>query len=223
MSHRASLRIQEEVRVVGAEVVRARMVLPWLAGVPILTLLLVAQWPAFHRSAARALPTPHLKWRTDQLLRQVNLVLAAYTRAQALSALIVGVVCGVGFALMKLPNAAMFGIVAGLLETIPIAGPLAVAITATSVASPSQVILVLAFLGTLRMVQDYVIYPRLIRQALHLHPLAVVLAIWIGAMLGGVVGVCLAVPTVGVLQVAWRHYREYREIERLVREHGKPV
>ncbi|MGC4082140.1 MAG: hypothetical protein QM736_08560 [Vicinamibacterales bacterium] len=41
-------------------------------------------------------------------------------------------------------------------------------------------------------------------------------------MVGGVVGVCLAVPTVGVLQVAFRHYREYRAIERLVREHGTP-
>jgi predicted PurR-regulated permease PerM len=223
MSRRVSERIQAEVSVVGAEVVRARMVVPWLVGVPVIALLLVAQWPAFHRSAARALPTPHLKWRTDQMLRQANMVLAAYTRAQALSALIVGLICGVGFALMKLPNAAMFGIVAGLLETIPIAGPLAVAISATSVASPSQVVLVLAFLGTLRMVQDYVIYPRLIRQAMHLHPLAVVLAIWFGAMLGGVVGVCLAVPTVGVSQVAWRHYREYRAVERLVREHAKPA
>ena len=220
MSHRVSQRVQEEVAVVGAEVVRARLVVPWLAGVPLIALLLVAQWPAFHRSAARALPTPHLKWRTDQLLRQVNMVLAAYTRAQALSALIVGVICGVGFALMKLPNAAMFGIVAGLLETIPIAGPLAVAISATSVASPSQVLLVLAFLGALRVLQDYVIYPRLIRQALHLHPIGVVLAIWFGAMAGGVVGVCLAVPTVGVLQVAWRQYREYREIEQLVRANG---
>ena len=60
------------------------------------------------------------------------MVLAAYTRAQATSALIVGIICGVGFALMKLPNAAMFGIVAGLLEMIPIAGPLAVAISATA-------------------------------------------------------------------------------------------
>jgi predicted PurR-regulated permease PerM len=120
---------------------------------------------------------------------------------------------------MKLPNAAMFGIVAGLLETIPIAGPLAVAISATSVANPSQVVLVLAFLGTLRIVQDYVIYPRLIRRAMHLHPVAVVLAIWIGASIGGVIGVCMAVPTVGVVQVALRHILEYREIERLLREH----
>jgi predicted PurR-regulated permease PerM len=112
----------------------------------------------------------------------------------------------------------MFGIVAGLLETVPIAGPLAIAISATSVAAPAQVILVLAFLGALRVFQDYVIYPRLIQQTLHLHPLAVVLAIWLGAMFGGVLGVCLAVPTVGIVKVAVQHYREYSEIERLIRE-----
>lgn len=218
MTQGISQRIQAEVAEVGAEVVRARLVVPWLAGVPLISLLLVAQWPAFHRSAARAVPSPHLQWRTDEFLRQVNAVLASYTRAQSLSALIVGLICGTGFALMKLPNAAMFGIVAGLLETIPIAGPLAVAISATSVASPRQVLLVLAFLGALRILQDYVIYPRLIRRAMHLHPLGVVVAIWFGALIGGVVGVCLAVPTVGVLQVAWRHYRDYRNIERLVRE-----
>jgi predicted PurR-regulated permease PerM len=221
-TRRVSERLQAEVAAVGAEIVRARVVVPWLAGVPLLALVLVAQWPTFHRSAARAFPTPHLKWRADQLLRQVNLVLAAYTRAQALSALIVGLMCGIGFALMKLPNAAMFGIVAGLLETIPIAGPLAVAISATSVASSSQVLLVLSFLGALRLLQDYVIYPRLIRRTMHLHPIAVVLAIWIGAVIGGVLGVCVAVPTVGVIQVALRHYREYSEIERLVREHNAP-
>lgn len=220
-TRRVSVRLQAEAREIGAEVVRARLVLPWLAAVPLITLLLVSQWPVFQRSAARALPTPHLKWRVDQLLRNVNLVLAAYTRAQALSALFVGVICGIGFALMKLPNAAMLGIVAGLLEAIPIAGPLAVAISATSVSSSTQVLLVLAFLGSLRVVQDYVIYPRLIREALHLHPVAVVVAIWIGALIGGIIGVCLAVPTVGILKATYRHVREYRAIEKLVREHGR--
>ena len=224
LNHRVSQRLQAEVSEIGAEVVRARLVVPWLVAVPVIALILVAQWPTFQRSAARALPTPHLKWRVDQGLRQVNRVLAAYTRAQALSALIVGTICGVGFALMKLPNAAMFGIVAGLLETVPIAGPLAVAISATSVATSSQVILVLAFLGTLRIVQDYVVYPRLIQQALHLHPVAVVLGIWFGALIGGVLGVCLAVPTVGILKVALQHLKEYVEIERLVREkRSEPV
>lgn len=218
-TRQVSQRIQKEVAEVGAEVVGARLVLPWLAGVPLLAFLLVAHWPAFHQSATRVFPTPHLKWRTDEFLHHVNMVLAAYTRAQALSALVIGLICGLGFAWMKLPDAAMLGIVAGLLEMIPIAGPLAVAISATSVVPASKVVFVLAFLGGVRLLQDYVIYPRLIRRAIHLHPVAVVLAIWVGAMLGGIVGVCLAIPTVGVVQVAFRHYREYRAIERLIREH----
>jgi predicted PurR-regulated permease PerM len=84
------------------------------------------------------------------------------------------------------------------------------------VAAPRQVVLVLAFLGAVRVVQDYVVLPRLVRRAMHLHPIAVVAAIWAGAAIGGIIGVCLAVPTVGILQVARRHWREYREIERLL-------
>ncbi len=215
---RVSEQVQAEAAEVGAEIVRARLLVPWLATVPLIALLLIRQWPALHRSAARVPHTPHLQWRIDELLHQVNVVLAAYTRAQALSALIVGVICGTGFALMQLPNAAMLGIVAGLLELVPIAGPLAVAISATAVVPASHVLGVLAFLGAVRVLQDYVIYPRLIRRAMHLHPLAVVVAIWCGALAGGIIGVCLAIPTVGVLQVAWRQYRGYREIERLVRQ-----
>jgi predicted PurR-regulated permease PerM len=211
--------LQADAAVVGAEIVRARLIVPWLAAVPLIAFALMAQWPAVHRSAARVPHTPHVQWRVDELLRQVNVVLAAYTRAQALSALIVGLICGTGFVLMQLPNAAMFGIVAGLLEAVPIVGPLAVAISAISVAPASKVLLVLVFLGGVRLIQDYVIYPRLIRRTMHLHPIAVVSAIWCGAVVGGVVGVLLAVPTVGVLQVAWRQYRDYRQIERLVQHH----
>jgi predicted PurR-regulated permease PerM len=72
-------------------------------------------------------------------------------------------------------------------------------------------------------VQDYLTYPRLISRALHLHPLGVILALWFGAALGGVGGVCLAIPIVGMLQVANRHLREYRDIERLVAEAGRPL
>lgn len=216
-SRGVSERVEAEVRDVAGEVLRGRRLIPWLAYVPVLAFILVVRWKSIHRSAARGLlPTAHLQWRTDQFLRQVNMVLAAYTRAQAISALFIGIVCGLFFVSLRLPNAAMLGIVAGLLELVPIAGPLAVAISATSVASSGQVIVILAFLGALRILQDYVVYPRLIRRAMHLHPLAVVAAIWLGAAIGGVVGVLLSVPTVGILQVALRQWREYRDIERLV-------
>ena len=90
-------------------------------------------------------------------------------------------------------------------------------VVATAMA-PDRVVAVLVFLAGLRLVQDYAIYPRLIGRVMHLHPVAVVLALWVGAALGGVVGVCLAVPIVGITPVAHRHWREYREIEELVKE-----
>jgi predicted PurR-regulated permease PerM len=43
-----------------------------------------------------------------------------------------------------------------------------------------------------------------------------VIALWAGGAIGGVVGVCLAVPFIGALQLTWRHYREYRDIEQLI-------
>ena len=63
---------------------------------------------------------------------------------------------------------------------VPLAGPIVAAVVATA-AAPDRVVGVLLFLAALRVLQDYVIYPRLIKRTLHLHPLAVVLAIWAGA------------------------------------------
>ena len=163
------------------------------------------------------LPTPHLRWRGDEFLLNLDRLLAAYTRAQALSALIVGVICWIGFAALGLPNPGTLGLAAGLLEVVPLAGPIIAAVVATAVAR-DRVVEILLFLAALRVLQDYVIYPRLIKRTLHLHPLAVVLAIWAGAAVGGVVGVCLAVPLVGCVKAAHRHWREYRDIEGLIAE-----
>jgi predicted PurR-regulated permease PerM len=78
------------------------------------------------------------------------------------------------------------------------------------------------FLGALRIVQDYVIYPRLIRHGMHMSTLAVILTIWVGAVAAGAAGVILAIPIAGFLSVSYRHWREYRAIERLVRAKLSP-
>jgi predicted PurR-regulated permease PerM len=209
--------VQEEARALGSELAGIRGLLPWLSLVPVLAFLLLTRWTRFRRSTTRALPTPHLQWRGNEFLRNLNALLAAYTRAQAMSGAIVALLCWIGFAALGLPYPGTLALAGGLLEMIPLAGPLIVAVVATAVA-PQSILPVLGFLALLRVVQDYVIYPRLISRAVHLHPLAVVFALWAGAALGGLVGVCLAVPLVGVLQVTFRHWREYREIELLVDE-----
>ena len=73
--------------------------------------------------------------------------------------------------------------------------------------------MVLLFLGVLRIVQDYVIYPRIIGTGIHLHPLAVILAILSGAELAGVAGIFLAIPVIAILTVTYRHWLEHRGSE----------
>lgn len=209
--------VQYEARSLAAELSGIRRLVPWLSIVPVVAFMLLTRWARFRRSTTRVLPTPHLQWRGNEFLRNLNSLLAAYTRAQATSGLVIGSLCWVGFALLGLPYPGTLALAAGLLEMIPLAGPLIMAVVATAMA-PDRVIPVLAFLLGLRVLQDYVIYPRLISRTMKLHPLAVVFALWAGAALGGLVGVCLAIPVVGVLQVTLRHWREYRDIEALVED-----
>lgn len=215
MTRRVTRGVEREARALGAEMTGIRRLVPWLSLVPVVAFLLLTRWHRFRRSTTRVLPTPHLQWRGNEFLRNLNSLLAAYTRAQVLSSAIVGLLCWVGFAALGLAYPGTLALAAGMLEMVPLAGPLVMAVVATATA-PDRAVPILLFLAGLRVVQDYAIYPRLISRALHLHPVAVVAALWAGAAFGGVVGVCLAVPIVGGSQVALRHWREYREIEELV-------
>ncbi len=200
--------------------------LPWLILIPILAFFLLKDAGRFRQSALRVLPRGIWRWRGDEFFDEVNNTLAAYIRAQLLACLLIGTVCTLGFSLIRVPYALLLGVVAGLLEFIPLVGPLVVAVLATLVASfysAKQAIAVVAFLGILRIVHDYVVYPRLIGQGIHLHPLVVILAILSGAELGGVAGIFLAIPVVAVVSVSYRHGLQHRSTAGLVADWLKPV
>jgi predicted PurR-regulated permease PerM len=200
--------------------------LPWLVLIPILAFLLLKDAEDFKRAALRALPIGHLRGRGAELFEDINNTLAAYIRAALLGCLLISVVCTVAFMIIGVPYALLLGALAGLLEFIPLVGPLVVALGASLVASfhsVGQAVVVLVFLGLLRIVQDYVIYPRLIARGIHMHPLAVILAILCGAQLAGVAGIFLAVPVVAVLSVMHRHWLEYRGSAGLVADFLKPA
>jgi predicted PurR-regulated permease PerM len=200
--------------------------LPWLILVPILAFFLLKDARTFRQSALRVLPRGIWRWRGDEFFEEVNSTLAAYIRAQLLACLLIGTVCTLGFSLIRLPYALLLGVVAGLLEFIPLVGPLAVAVLATLLASfysAKQAIAVVVFLGVLRIVHDYVTYPRLIGHGIHLHPLVVILAVLSGAELAGVAGIFLAIPVVAVVAVSYRHWWQHRGGEGLVADWLKPA
>ena len=188
--------------------------IPWLILIPVLSFFLLKDVDTFRRSALEMLPRGRWRWRGDEFFQDINSTLAAYIRAQLTACLFIGVVCVIGFSLLGLPSPLVLGVLAGVCEFVPLVGPLAVAIIASAAAvlhgSGFLVFLVLLFLGVLRIVQDYVVYPRLIGQGIHLHPLAVIIAILAGAELAGVAGIFLAIPVVAILTVSYRHWLEHR-------------
>jgi predicted PurR-regulated permease PerM len=193
--------------------------------IPILALFLLKDSANLRAIALQTLPPGPWRWRGGELCRDINATLAVYIRAQLIACMLVGTVCTVGFYLMGVRYALVLGIVSGLLEFIPLIGPLAVALIATLIASFSslkQALGVVVFLGIVRIVHDYVIYPRIIGHGMPLHPLAVIVAILCGAALAGVPGIFLAIPTVAVLSVGYRHWLEHTGSEGLVADLLKP-
>jgi predicted PurR-regulated permease PerM len=213
---RVMLYAERETRATLNDMIAAARYAEWLAVAPLLAFVLLTGAPGFRRSTLRVLPHGHLQWRAEEYLRDVNSALAGYVRAQAAAAVIVGFACVAGFVLLGLPSPVSLGVAAGVLELVPAIGPL-IAMLVAGMQAGDRVVAVLVFLGALRLVQDYVIYPRLIRHGMAMSTLAVILTIWIGAAVAGAAGVILAIPVAGFLSVSYRHWREYRDIERLVR------
>jgi predicted PurR-regulated permease PerM len=192
--------------------------LTWPILIPILSFFLLKDAVYFEQNLVALLPNERLQKRVHWLLMDVSRTLAAYIRAQITACLVVGSVMMVGLTLIGAPYPVVLGAIGGLLEFIPLVGPLisAVAIFSLTLTVSFKTALIIAlFLAVLRMVQDYLIYPKIVGRGIKMHPLVVVIAILAGAEIGGLVGIFLSIPVVGLVIVFYNHYLAFRGIQNL--------
>jgi len=119
--------------------------------------------------------------------------------------------------LMRVPFALMLGTIGGALEFIPVAGPLLGGLAMLIVAVLSGYShwgLLLLFLLFWRLLQDYVISPRVMGGSVELHPLAALFGILAGGEIAGVLGVYLSIPVMASLRIVWRRWRIFVEKRR---------
>lgn len=193
-------------------------ILTWPILVPVLSFFLLKDAAAFERNLIALLPNEPLQKRAHWLLMDVSRTLAAYIRAQITACLVVGSVMMIGLTLIGAPYPVVLGAIGGLLEFIPLVGPLISAIVIfglTLTISFKTALIVALFLAVLRMVQDYFIYPRIVRRGIKMHPLVVIVAILAGAEIGGLIGIFLSIPVVGLVIVFYNHYLAFRGIQNL--------
>lgn len=128
--------------------------------------------------------------------------LGRWLRAQMLLGVLVGVLIFFGLTFLGVRHALLFAALAGIFEIIPIVGPILSAVPAVAVAllsSPLLGLLTTVLYIVVQQVESHVIVPVVMRKAVGLSPLIVVLALLIGAKLGGIFGILLAVPLTVIL------------------------
>jgi predicted PurR-regulated permease PerM len=140
-----------------------------------------------------------------RLWNEIRSVWAAFFRGQFILGLLVGSIVGVGTAKLGVPGALVMGILAGLLEALPNIGPVLAAVPAvilallqgSSVLDVSNLVFALivgGFYFGVQQLENNIIVPRLIGQAVELPPVLVMAGVAVGASAGGILGAFLAVP-----------------------------
>jgi predicted PurR-regulated permease PerM len=142
--------------------------------------------------------------RALNVWHEIESKLGGFMRGQGLAMLSVGVASGLGYALIGLPNVLALAVLAGLLEAVPLLGPVLAVAPAVLVALPLGVHTVLLVIGVtvlLQLVENNVLIPRIMHRAVGVSALVGLLAILAFGTLYGLLGVLIAIPMTAVIQV----------------------
>jgi len=143
------------------------------------------------------------------IAQKIGNKMGAWLRGQIMLGAIIGVLVGIGLAIIGVPYAVTLAVWAGFTELIPYIGPILGAIPAILIGfatTPLIGILVVALYIVIQQLEASVLVPKVMQKAVGLSPVIIILAILIGAKLAGLIGVILSIPVaaaVGVIITDW--------------------
>lgn len=178
-----------------------------MIAVPFLTFYLLKDGRKIAESIANFLPPAQVK-QFSPFLRDVSSVLGSYIRGQMLISIVSGIVVFIGMSILGLPYAHILALVSALSEFVPVIGSVIATVPGTLVAlsySPLLAFKVLLFYVILLKVNHNIIYPKVVGQAIKVHPVFIMVTILLFGHLFGVTGMLFAVPTVAVGRVWLLH------------------
>jgi predicted PurR-regulated permease PerM len=139
-----------------------------------------------------------------ELISAMESKVGFYIAGQGILCLVIGVLALVAYLIIGLPNALVLAFVAGLLEAIPMVGPLLGAIPAGLVAlsiSPAKLIWVIVATTVIQLLENNLLVPRVMRKAVGVNPFVSLLSIFAFSSLFGIAGALMAIPIAAILQL----------------------
>jgi len=148
----------------------------------------------------------------DELGSRVFATLAGYVRGIALVGLVDAVLIGIALVVIGVPLVVPLMILTFLAAFLPLVGAFLAGLAAVLIALVFNglvaALLVLAAIVVVQQVEGHILYPMLMSRTVHLHPAVIVLALAIGGIVAGIIGVFLAVPVAGVVSTVLGYVRE---------------
>ena len=201
--HRADIR---------AAVAASERIAPKVAGsfvvIPILALFFLSDGANLTNSLIQLVSTRDNFQAVQSLVQELHVMMQHYIRAKVILGGLSFIYCSATTFVLGFPHPLALGILAGVLEFIPIVGWMLSAATIVSVGAftHSHWIWAAALIGLWRLLMDYGISPRVMGHELEIHPLLAIFTLMVGGAIGGIVGVYLALPIVASLRVIWRRF-----------------
>ncbi len=197
--------------------------------------LVIAFWilmelPAIGRETRRLIGPKHVD-DAEFFHATFTRVMGGYIKGTILQCAVIGVGCGIVFQVAGVPNAAVLGVITGVLNIIPIIGPwLGGALAAIAAIFVSPLVALIALVATI-VIQQLVytfVSPKIMQNSVDIHPALMLMALMVGSALGGamsglmgsLVGMLASIPLVAVAKSVFVYYFEKKTGRHLVAEDG---
>lgn len=169
----------------------------------IIAFYLVIEENAFQKAFRLLMPAHHMAY-VEVVVDRIQARLGRWVLAQLTLAVSIGVVVGIGLWLLGVRHALALGVVAGVLEIIPMIGPIVSGVIGTLIALSQSLLLgvgVAVLYVVIQQTENHFLIPNIMRKATGLNPLVTLIAVLIGAQIAGVVGVMLSVPVATIVSI----------------------
>jgi predicted PurR-regulated permease PerM len=182
--------------------------------VPILAIFFLKDGESFSEVVLALVQSRPQRELLQGVIHDLNQMLAHFIRAQLTLAALTLASYSIFLGAMGVPYALVLGTTGGLLEFVPLVGPLTAAVISVGVAllmSYKHWLVLIIFLGVWRLIQDYIFSPRIMGQSMELHPLAAIFGVMAGGEVAGILGIYLSIPVMASLRIVFRRWRLYAE------------
>lgn len=169
----------------------------------VLFIYLLIDEKAMKQAVVSIFPITHRKQLTD-VLKKVGNQVGNWFRGQLTLASIVALVYLIGLTIIGVPYAAMLAVLAGVLDFIPVIGPIIAGAVAAFIAladSPIKALIVIVLYIAVQQLENTILVPKVMQKAVGLSPVIILVALLIGAKLMGLIGAVLAVPVSASISV----------------------